>query len=216
MPPNRTRPSREPLRVVSEGGRRLRQWWRRLGVSPVSFCLDVPVQLCRCLGVGAAPVQSQPVTEPPESEFLFVSGFCTKSFCCLLFVQLPFYYDGFPVVRGQLLYLVVRQTMEKQEGIMGIISQWRTFAWEHPAKALLLTIIPLAFLMLLGYTFHSAVYDSAMPGALAGTIIALYLALTLFLGLTTPLTVGSGRPCSGLPRRRPCCGLSHLWTTTIP
>ena len=68
---------------------------------------------------------------------------------------------------------------------MGIISQWRTFAWEHPAKALLLTIIPLAFLMLLGYTFHSAVYDSAMPGALAGTIIALYLALTLFLGLTT-------------------------------
>ena len=33
-----------------------------------------------------------------------------------------------------MLYLVVRQTMEKQEGIMGIISQWRTFAWEHPAK----------------------------------------------------------------------------------
>ncbi len=77
---------------------------------------------------------------------------------------------------------------------MGIISQWRTFAWEHPAKALLLTIIPLAFLMLLGYTFHSAVYDSAMPGALAGTIIALYLALTLFLGLTTPLTVGNVAP----------------------
>ena len=31
------------------------------------------VQLCRCKGVGAAPVQSQPVPEPPESEFLFVS-----------------------------------------------------------------------------------------------------------------------------------------------
>ena len=31
------------------------------------------VQLCRCLGVGPAPVQSQPLPEPPESEFLFVS-----------------------------------------------------------------------------------------------------------------------------------------------
>lgn len=77
---------------------------------------------------------------------------------------------------------------------MGIISQWRTFAWEHTAKALLLTIIPLALLMLLGYTFHSAVYDSTMSGALAGTIVTLYLAQTLFLGLTTPLTVGSVAP----------------------
>ena len=33
---------------------------------------------------------------------------------------------------------------------MGIISQWRSFAWEHPAKALLLTIIPFVPLMLLG------------------------------------------------------------------
>ena len=31
------------------------------------------VQLCRCKGVGAAPVQSQPVPEPPEPEFLVVS-----------------------------------------------------------------------------------------------------------------------------------------------
>ena len=31
------------------------------------------VQLRRCRGVGAAPVQSQPVPEPPESDFLFVS-----------------------------------------------------------------------------------------------------------------------------------------------
>ena len=77
---------------------------------------------------------------------------------------------------------------------MGIIGQWRSFAWEHPAKALLLTIIPLAFLMLLGNSFNSAVYDNATPGALAGTIMALYLALAVFLGLTTPFRVGSLAP----------------------
>ena len=37
------------------------------------------VQFCRCRGVGAAPVQSQPVPELPESDFLFVSD---APVCC--------------------------------------------------------------------------------------------------------------------------------------
>ena len=58
------------------------------------------------------------------------------------------------------------------------------------------------------YAVDDVVYDKAIPGAMAGTTIALYLAATFVWGLTTPLRVGSPGPAMGF------CGGTFLWPLT--
>ena len=71
-----------------------------------------------------------------------------------------------------------------------LIKQWRIYACEHPAKAAVVGGIPFVLLMLLG-NYNSYVVDGeSSGGALLGAIICLYLALALFMGLTTPFRVG--------------------------
>ena len=81
---------------------------------------------------------------------------------------------------------------------MGIISQWRSFAWEHPAKALLLTIIPLAFLMLLGNSFNSAVYDNATPRGVGRNYYCTLPGASSVSGPHYSSQSRKPRPCSGL------------------
>ena len=85
--------------------------------------------------------------------------------------------------------------------ILRLVDAWQECARRRPVVVMLtLTLLfTLAVLM-----FHSldSTYDNnneTMPGALGGTIIALYLAATFVIGLVTPLRVGAVGPVLAYP-----------------
>ena len=85
--------------------------------------------------------------------------------------------------------------------ILRLVDAWQECARRRPVGVMLtLTLLfTLAVLM-----FHSldSTYDNnneTMPGALGGTIIALYLAATFVIGLVTPLRVGAVGPVLAYP-----------------
>ena len=95
---------------------------------------------------------------------------------------------------GVILYSVARQTFDRKLGIMLIIKMWRNFAWEQPVIATVLATIPFIVLVLLGDKIDGTVDRGAMGDRMLVAIIVLYLALAVFVGLTTPLWVGSIGP----------------------
>ena len=80
---------------------------------------------------------------------------------------------------------------------MKTICVWQRFTQRHPLVVMTFLTLPFAACVLGGYALYDIVYDKAIPGALAGAIIALYLAATFIAGLTTPLRVASPGPVVG-------------------
>ena len=74
------------------------------------------------------------------------------------------------------------------------IKRWRSFAWEQPSVATVMASIPFFALMMLVTRYTSSIYEHEMSAGMGLTITALYLALAVFVGLTTPLRVGSIGP----------------------
>ena len=88
------------------------------------------------------------------------------------------------------------------------LGNWHQFTQRSPLEAATLLVLLFAAWVIGFYALDDMVYDKAIPGAMAGTIIALYLAATFVLGLTTPLRVGSPGPAVGF------CGGAFLWPLT--
>ena len=91
---------------------------------------------------------------------------------------------------------------------MKTICAWQRFTQRHPLVVMTCLTLPFAACVLGGYALYDIVYDKAIPGALAGAIIALYLAATFIAGLTTPLRVASPGPVVGF------AAASLLWPMT--
>ena len=93
------------------------------------------------------------------------------------------------------------------------------FTQRSPLEGAALLVLLFAAWVIGFYALDDVFYDKAIPGAMAGTIIALYLAATFVLGLTTPLRVGDPGPAMGFAAAR-SSGRSHpgaamnLWLTT--
>ena len=106
---------------------------------------------------------------------------------------------GLYLSAGGLLYIAVRQTVNKRVDMLSMVRTWRDFARENRVKASLLGGIPFAFLSLLLHFFHYNVYGQATPGTLMVAMTILYLALAVLFGFTTPIRAGSIGPVLAYP-----------------
>ena len=81
---------------------------------------------------------------------------------------------------------------------MRIIDAWQDLTERQPIAVTLVLLALFTACVMGAHALDGIVYNNAGPGALMGAIIALYLAATFILGLTTPLRVGSVGPVLGL------------------
>ena len=80
---------------------------------------------------------------------------------------------------------------------MQVIAAWQYITERRPVAVMSALCVLFTASVMGVYALHGIVYNNAGPGALMGAIIALYLAATFILGLTTPLRVGSVGPVFG-------------------
>ena len=81
---------------------------------------------------------------------------------------------------------------------MQVIAAWQCISQRRPVAVMSVLCVLFTACVMGTHALNSIVYNNAGPGALMGAIIALYLAATFILGLTTPLRVGSVGPVLGL------------------
>ena len=80
---------------------------------------------------------------------------------------------------------------------MQVIAAWQYITQRRPVAVMSALCLLFTACVMGAYALDGIVYNDAGPYALMGAIIALYLAATFILGLTTPLRVGSVGPTLG-------------------
>ena len=80
---------------------------------------------------------------------------------------------------------------------MQVIAAWQYITQRRPVAVISASCVLFTACVMGAHALDGIVYNNAGPGALMGAIIALYLAATFILGLTTPLRVGSVGPAFG-------------------